>query len=624
MLGGYMGKILSVDLSRGAVSEESLPEDILRDFVGGAGLGARIIFSRQKAGVDPLGPDNIFAVATGPFVGAPIPGATRYQVMAKSPLTGGWGDANAGGEFATCLKGAGCDAIFFTGISEKPVYLLIDEGKAELRDASHLWGKDTFDTEDMLQSELGQQTSIICVGPAGEKLSLISSVMNNKGRAAARSGLGAVMGSKRLKAVAVRGNMKAPAADEANLKQLRRKLLAKMNNPKRNSMVRMYRKWGNVGLMHTFVNSGASPYKNYGGSIADFPDLDKKIGADKIVAYRTKREACPGCPVGCSGRLKAGTGEYQWEAGALQPEFETMALGIKCLVGDVEAIIKASDIANRYGLDHCGLASAIAFAMECYENGLIDSHDTGGIELNWGNARAMVAMTEMIAERKGLGDTLADGVKVAAEKIGKGAEKYAIHVGGQDINVSDPRLANGLALGYMIDATPARHTVGSSFYSEGFIPVEGLGVRASWMHEYQGKGEDNRRLNGFQNVLNAAGLCLFMPYTGPMDGEALLECFKLVCGWDFTMDDIFNTGDRIATIRMAFNLREGINPVTDFKLPSRVVPPVLKGSGWPETDINTMLSDYLKAMDWDQKTFQPSRKRLEQLGLEDVAEALGV
>jgi len=624
MLGGYMGKILSVDLSRGAVSEESLPEELLRDFVGGAGLGARIIFSRQKAGVDPLGPDNIFAVATGPFVGAPIPGATRYQVMAKSPLTGGWGDANAGGDFATRLKGAGCDAIFFTGISEKPAYLLIDEGKAKLRDASHLWGKDTFDTEDMLQSELGQQTSIICVGPAGEKLSLISSVMNNKGRAAARSGLGAVMGSKRLKAVAVRGNMKTPAADEARLKQLRRKLLAKMNNPKRNSMVRMYRKWGNVGLMHTFVNSGASPYKNYGGSIADFPDLDKKIGADKVVAYRTKREACPGCPVGCSGRLKAGTGDYQWEAGALQPEFETMALGIKCLVNNVEAIIKASDIANRYGLDHCGLASAIAFAMECYENGLIDSHDTGGIELNWGNHRAMVAMTEMIAERKGLGDILADGVKVAAEKIGKGAEKYAIHVGGQDINVSDPRLANGLALGYMIDATPARHTVGSTFYSEGFIPVEGLGVRASWMHEYQGKGEDNRRLNGFQNVLNAAGLCLFMPYTGPIDGEALLECFKLVCGWDFTMDDVFNIGDRIATIRMAFNLREGINPVIDFKLPERVVPPVLKGSGWPETDISTMLNDYLKAMDWDQKTFQPRRERLEQLGLEDVAEALGV
>ena len=624
MANGYTGKILNVDLSSSTISEESLPEKLLRDFIGGAGLGARIIFSRQKAGADPLGPGNIFAIATGPFVGTPVPGATRFQVMAKSPLTGTWGDANAGGDFASRLKHAGCDAVFFSGISERPVYLLIDEGRAELRDASHLWGKDTFETEDILKSELGQELAIAGIGPAGENLSLISSVMTNKGRAAARSGLGAVMGSKKLKLVAVRGNLKVPLFDEAGLKKLRSKLIARTKDPRRNSLFRMYQKWGNVGLMRMFVRVGGRPYKNYGGSPVDFPDVDEKLGAAKVVAYQVKREACPGCPVGCQGRLKAGTGEFQWQAGAHKPEYESMAFGMKCLVDDVDAVIKACDITNRYGLDHCSTASTLAFAMECYENGLITSRDTGGIELNWGNARAMIDMTEMIAKRAGFGDILADGVKIAADKIGKGADKFAVHVHGQDIDISDPRVSNGLAFGYVADATPGRHTVGSTFFSETAPPPDGLGVNTSWAHEYQGKGEDNRRMNGFQNLLNATGVCQFMPYTGPSGADAMIECFKFVCGWDFTLDDILDIGDRIATIRMAINLREGINPITDFKLPERVMPPVLKGPGWTETNLNTMVEEYLKAMDWDQATFMPSRNRLEQLGLEDVAEALGV
>jgi len=345
-----MGKVFNVDLSARRIWEETLEEKMLRDFVGGAGLGARIIFSRQKAGVDPLGPDNIFAVVTGPFVGTPIPGATRFQVMAKSPLTGTWGDANAGGDFALHFKHAGGDAVFFSGISEKPVYLFIDEGKAELRDASHLWGKDTFETEDILKSELGQRIGIVSIGPAGEKLSLISAVITDKGRAAARSGLGAVMGSKKLKAIVVRGNLKVPLVAEARLKEVRRKLLAKTKDPRRNSLFRMYQKWGNVGLMHLFLRFGGRPYKNYGGAPADFPDVDAKLGAHRVIAYQFKREACPGCPVGCGGRLKAGTGEFPWEAGAHKPEYESMAFGMKCLVGDVEAVIKACDISNRYGV----------------------------------------------------------------------------------------------------------------------------------------------------------------------------------------------------------------------------------------------------------------------------------
>jgi len=625
MAGGYTGRVVNVDLSEGTVSDENLPEGLLRDFIGGAGLGARIIFSQQAARVDPLGAESIFAIATGPFTGTRVPGATRFQAMAKSPLTGGWGDANAGGDFATYLKRAGYDALFVRGISERPVYLLIDQGKVEVRDASHLWGRDTFETEDILRSELGQRIGIASIGPAGEKLSLISSVMTNKGRAAARSGLGAAMGAKRLKAVTARGNMRVPVAEEEKLKELRLRLVARTtSDPKRNSLFRMYRKFGNVGLMHRFIKVGANPYQNYSGTLADFPDVDECLGAHKVVAYQQRREPCPGCPVACGGRLKAGTGKFAWEAGALKPEFESMAFGMKCMVREVEAIIKACDICNRYGLDHSSVASTIAFAMECYENGLIGSGDTGGIELNWGNAKAMVQMTEMLARREGFGDVLADGVKVAAEKIGKGADEYAIHVHGQEIDISDPRISVGLALSYVMDATPARHTVGSTFYSEAAVVPDGLGVKQSLPWDYTGKGEDNRRLNGFHNLLNATGLCQFMAYTGPIDTQAMIDCFRFVCGWDFNLEELLDIGDRIATVRMAFNLREGINPITDFKLPARVMPLVQKEPGQPRGDLYSMRDDYLDAMSWDKSTCLPSRGRLEQLRMQDVADILGV
>jgi aldehyde:ferredoxin oxidoreductase len=628
MLGGYMGRILNVNLLTGAISQDELNEKLLRDFVGGAGLCARLLFSRQKAGVDPLGPENILGLMTGPFTGTPVPYSGRYQVVAKSPLTQTWGDANCGGDFGPYLKFAGFDGILFTGISEKPVYLLINNGKAELRDADHLWGKDSFETEDILKTELGAKTRVACIGPSGEKLSLISAVMTNKGRAAGRSGLGAVMGSKRLKAVAVKGSMRVPVVDRDGLVQLRRKYVERgKNEPEMGKLFNLHYKYGNVGLLRWALRLGAIPVKNYGGvAVYDFPDVAEKLGAKAIIAYQEKRDGCWGCPCQCGGRLRAGTGEYTWEAGAHKPEAESLAFGYKCLVGNLDAVIKACDIANRYGLDHCSAAATISFAMECYENGLITSGDTGGIELVWGNDRAVVAMTEMMAEREGFGDILADGVRVAAQKIGKGADEYALHVHGQEIDGSDPRPFPGWALGYAVDATPARHTVGCTYYIEATPAVpRGLHLKPMPPHVYTGKGEANKKLNGFHNLLNATGVCQFSAYHGVIDLENMPEFFKAVIGWDLTADDLFEIGDRIATIRMAFNLREGINPIEDFKIPGRAIghPPVKSGpQKGVEIDLNTMVREYLQAMDWDQVTFKPGRRRLEQLGLEDVAEVL--
>src|SRR4030042_284717 len=320
MARGYMRKILVVDLSKNELRDEVLDEKLCRQFIGGYGIGARVLFSRQKGGVDPLGPDNTFGILTGPFTGTPALSGTRFTVVGKSPLTGGWGDANSGGYFGAYMKFAGYDAVFFTGISEKPVYLFINNGKAELKDAAHLWGKDTYQTEDILKSELGKNVEVACIGQSGENLSRISAVISRT-RTAGRSGLGAVMGSKKLKAVAVKGNMKVPLADEKRTSELREKYLGELGGH-----IVWLKPIGTPFLTVINAKDGRSPVKNFGGvGVIDFPDPEP-IGADAVMERKSKRFACYLCPIGCGGYMKAGTGEYKYEAGTRKPEYETIAM----------------------------------------------------------------------------------------------------------------------------------------------------------------------------------------------------------------------------------------------------------------------------------------------------------
>ena len=378
MARGYMGKILFVDLSRNRVRDEALDEKLCRQFIGGYGIGARILFSRQKAGVDPLGPDNTLGIISGPFSGTPALSGTRYTVVAKSPLTGGWGDANSGGYFGAFLKYAGYDAVFFNGISAKPVYLFINNGKAELRDAAHIWGKDTRQTEEILKLELGKDAEVACIGPSGENASLIAAVFNRT-RTAARSGLGAVMGSKKLKAVAVRGNMKVPLADDQGTRELRKKYTADLGGH-----IAWLKPFGTPFLVDIGVLSGDSPVKNWAGvGIIDFPDF-QPIAKEAVIAGMSKKFGCYQCPIACGGYMKAGTGEYKYAAGSRRPEYETIAMfGTNCLNNNLESILKASDICDRYGIDTISAGAAIALAIECYERGLITKKDTDGIEMTW-------------------------------------------------------------------------------------------------------------------------------------------------------------------------------------------------------------------------------------------------
>ncbi|MDO8687398.1 MAG: aldehyde ferredoxin oxidoreductase family protein [Dehalococcoidales bacterium] len=601
MAGGYMGKILFVNLSTGQIKEETPDEKLYRDFIGGYGIGARILFSRQKAGVDPLGPENILGLVTGPLTGTPAAMGNRYVAVAKSPLTGGWGDANSGGDFGPYLKFSGYDAVFFNGIADKPVYLFIDNGKAELRDAAHLWGKDAYETEDMLKAEHGRQTYVSCIGQSGEKLSLISCIITKRGAAAGRSGLGAVMGSKKLKAVAVKGNRPVPIADKAKAALLKRGYVKDLRATKWGPMSFYdgFHTYGTTVLTANSAHSGDTPVKNWGGvGVVDFPD-PSGLSGDVSIANKDKPENCWQCPLVCQALLKEGTGKYKYPAGTRRPEYETQAsFGTLCLNSNGESIAMANHICNAYGLDTISAGCTIAFAIECYENGLISKEDTGGIKLTWGNHQAIVAMTEKMAKREGFGDILADGVKVAAERIGKGAEEFAVHIGGQELGMHDPKLVQGRgqpsAARYQMDATPGRHT-------QGFGP------------------------SGFRgHVINAAGLCMFGYLGGEAFNQYIAGFMSSVTGWERSMEELLKCGERIANIRHAFNLREGINPM-QLPVNPRIIglPPQTEGPLKGVTsDIETQVRDNLKALDWDLVTAKPSKKKLLELGLDDVVKVL--
>ncbi len=595
MAQGYMGKLLFVDLSRGTLQDEELDEKLSRQFIGGYGIGARIVYSRQKANVDPLGPDNMLAFVTGPLTGTPVPFGCKYGVIVgKSPLTDGWGDANSGGDFGPYLKFAGYDGIFFTGVSTEPVYLLVRNGKPEIREASHLWGKDTIETEDALVAELGKGAKVASIGPAGERLNLISSIMNDHGRAAARSGVGAVMGSKRLKAVAVIGDAQVPLADKATVSSLRKECLANLTG-----LADIWRKFGTISGVATQSHNGDAPVKNWGGvGTRDFPNA-KLISDVNVTANMGKRHACYRCPVACSGYMKEGVGEYKYPAGTKRPEWETIvAFGTMCLNDNLDSIMLMNDICNRAGMDTISAGSTVAFAIECYENGLIDNKDTGGLELTWGNHQAILAVTKQMAQREGFGSVLADGSRVAAAKIGKGAEQYAVHVGGQEPGLHDPKFVSPLrdarphAARFQMDATPGRHM--QYFGPSGF---------------YQG------------HFLNASGLCWFISFLSSNAIETIPRFMSAVTGWDYSKEEMLKAGERIATIRHAVNLREGINPL-QLPVHPRIVgkPPLEEGPlAGVTADIEAQAYWNLGAMDWDRTTTKPSKRKLLELDLDDVA-----
>jgi aldehyde:ferredoxin oxidoreductase len=592
MLGGYTGQILWVDLSRAKTWIEFPDEKFYRSFIGGYGIGARILYSRQPGRISALGPENILGIVTGPLTGTAACFGCRFTAVAKSPLTDGWGDANCGGFFGPHLKFSGFDAIFFKGIAPGPVYLLVDEGQVQILEANHLWGQSTYFTEDDLMSRY-PGSHVLSIGPAGEKLSLISCLITDKGSAAGRSGLGAVMGSKKLKAIAVRGTRKPPVVDPGTAGNLRQ---AHIKGIKREILNELH-VFGTTSHTAASVHSGDSPVRNWGG--VGVRDLKEVSGLEREPLEKkvTARSGCWHCPIACRGKLKAGTQGYNYPLDTRRPEYETSAaFGSMCLNNNMDAISLANHICNSNGLDTISTGTTIAFAMECFEHGLITRADTEGIDLRWGDAQAMVNLAQKIARREGFGDILADGVKKAAQRIGRRTEEYAVHIGGQELGLHDPKFdfpafqGKPTAARFQMDATPGRHT-------SGFGP--------SQFKDY---------------VVNAAGLCLHSDLAAEDPEFYLVEYFKAIVGWDYSVEELRHTGERIENMRHVFTLREGDNPLLR-KVHPRIIgrPPFEEGPlAGVSPDIEGQIAVNLKALDWDPVTARPSRRKLIELGLEDV------
>jgi aldehyde:ferredoxin oxidoreductase len=627
MAGGYAGKMGFVDLTTGEIKVETLDEKLAREFIGGQGIGVRILFERQKKGIGPLGPESLLGFTTGPLTGTKVPTGGRYMAVCKSPLTGGWGDANSGGYFGAELKSAGWDAIFVSGQASTPKYIAIFDDRLEIKDADHLWGLDTIETEKSIQKDSGdKKIRIASIGPASEKLSLISGIVNDSGRIAARSGVGAVMGAKKLKAVAVRGTGKAPIADKEALDRLRQAFTKELRAM--GGFAQMLIKHGTCGLTGGLVASGATPVKNwrYTGK-QSFPNLDKIADADTIIAYQRRKYGCANCPIACGGIFNVSGGKYP-VGETHKPEYETIgAFGTMCMCDDLEAIIKLNDMCNRSGLDTISAGTALAFAMECFENGIITESDTDGISLTWGNSNAMVAMLQKMITREGFGDILADGVKVAAAKIGQGAEKFAMHVGGQEPGLHNALFLPSRGTGFVCDPTPGRHTAAPMARIDGgpgqFAPYPELKIEQFDRYAYSGKGPMSATASQYLQVGSSSGVCVMpMMFFG---NYPLIEFFNAVTGWDMDIAEVLTAGARIQTLRHSFNLREGIRPA-DVKLPARMAgdPPQQEGPVAGVTlDMDSLAREYRQAMGWDPDSGRPNDATLNKLGLKDLIKAFG-
>jgi aldehyde:ferredoxin oxidoreductase len=655
---GFFGEMLLVDLSRGTVEEEPLDPATYRDYLGGYGLGVRVLYERMPPGADPLGAENILGFTPGLLTGTGVPFSGRFMVVGKSPLTGGWGEANCGGHFGPALRATGFDGVFVSGVSAQPVYLLIDkgkdekEGRIELRDAGHLWGLDTVEAGRRLKEEVGRNAQVVCIGPGGEMRSLVAGIVTDGGRLAARSGLGAVMGAKRLKAVVVRGAQRVPIQHKRTLSRLNkeycqifrrkpsplfrhlprltrlvlplmRRFQIKFSMDSAQTIVYIYKEYGTCSGTAFNTEIGDAPVKNWRGVGArDFPlERSALISDDAVIQHRIRGYGCRHCPVGCGGILSLKGQRYTVEE-THKPEYETLAgFGSLLLNDDLESIIMMNDICDRYGLDAISVAAIVAFALECVEKGLIGREEADGLDLAWGNAETIVELVHRIARREGIGDLLADGVKRAAERIGKGSEVCAMHVGGQELPMHDSRYEPLLGLACLVDPTPARHTV----VNGGIYDVPSLrDIFASenlilpGQYEYEGKGALFALMNRYIQVVSCAGLCIFSLIMGQ---PPVREWINAATGWDLSLKELLHVGHRIQVLRHAFNLREGIRP-GDFSLPVRAVgiPPLEDGPLKGVTlDMEAMIQDYFRAMEYDEATGVPTGELLESLGLSGIA-----
>ncbi len=620
---GYNGKILRVNLSTNTITEETPPELVYRTYMGGSALSLYFLLREQRAGVDPLGPENKLVFMSSVVSGAPLPGLTRYTVAARSPLTGAFGEAEAGGFWGPELKMAGFDGVIVEGHSPKPVYLWIKDGKGEIRDAGHLRGKETGETERLIREELGDsRIRVAQCGPAGENLVRYACVVNELKHANGRTGMGAVMGSKNLRAIAVRGTKRLPLANPERVREIGKEVVKQI---KQSPLAQNLKKFGTPFFVMPLQNSGILPTRNF--QMGQFEGAEAISGETMTDTILQRSEGCYACAVQCKRSVKV-DGEYTARPEYGGPEYETVAsLGSFCSIDNLAAIAHGNEMCNRWGLDTISTGVCIAFAMECTERGILISDETDGIDLRFGNVDGMLEMIRKIAFREGFGDILAEGVKRAAEKIGKGAEKYAHHIKGQELPMHDPRGKQGLTLSYATSATGADHIEAphdTSFLTDG--PMLKAANPAGVLEPTTALEMGPKKIRQFVhlqliwNFFNSLGVCNFAaaPYTAfPL--VTLAEAVEAVTGWNTSLFELMELGERTITMGRVFNIREGLSS-RDDNLPDRLYEPLEPGTPrekqFTREDFKRALKLYYEAMGWDPQTGVPTEGRLSYLGLD--------
>ena len=605
---GYAGRVLIVDLDIGRTRAEQLNTDFAKKYVGGIGLGMRLWIDHTKQGVDPLGPDNTLVLALGPVSGTMFPtGGNGHAFIAKSPATNGVGEAVSHGTFGAELKRAGYDAVVIKGKSEKPVYLWIDDDSVQLLDASNLMGKSPSETEDAIKDELGDYyVRVASIGLAGEKLSRIACIINEKTRAAGRTGLGAVMGSKNLKAIAVRGTRDITVAKPDEFMDMVQEFHERMKGP----ATQKYRTLGTVENILINNTLYCMPTRNY--SSAHFEDAEKVSGEALNENYVAKIIACNSCPMRCEHEAVVREGPYKGTMARM--EYESLwALGPYCGVNRLDAIIKAAELCNYYGMDAQSTGVVVGFAMDCHENGIL-SHEELGVDAHFGNADALVQLVEKMGKREGIGDVLADGVRMAAAKLDKNSEQFAQHIKGLEVTGYDLRCLKTAALSFAVSFRGADHTRSSAYALD-------LKGKVDRLKAERGRGKLVKELEDIYSLIDSFIVCKNAKATFYKELAELSKLYTLVTGNELAVEDLSASAERINTLARLINIREGLSRKDDT-LPWKVLNVPIpddgpaKGAIVTQEELDLMLDDYYDARGWNLEGV-PKVETLNRLGMEE-------
>jgi len=609
-MNGYMDRILHVDLDKGRMWDEPLNGDDARHFAGGSGLAARIIWDRVNSDTDPLGPQNPLVFMTGPLVGTAMPSAGRYSVCALSPLTGIWGEANSGGFFGPALRFAGYDGVVVTGCSDKPVWLSIVDGQAQLHDASGMWGSDSYRTQELVRAALGdQRTRVACIGVGGENKVSMAAIINDHGRAAGRTGMGAVMGSKKLKAIGLRGQARVPQADPERLKALARDIIADLQDA---ILPRALRLGGTAATVDSMIMYGDMPAAYYQqGYWEQAANLSGLLMAEQ---YQNKIYACYRCPIGCGRETRAPRYNVDRVDG---PEYETIsAFGSLMMIDDLQAVIYAGHLCNVYGLDTISAGCTIALACEMFHRGVISGADTGGVEIRYGDIATMHRLIEMIARREGFGEALSQGSAALAERFG--VPDLAVTVKRLEVAMHDPRAFTGMAVTYALSPCGGSHMQGDMYGVDmGQCEVPEIGIEAGDRFESsEEKGRTGARIQAWRNLYNSLTLCQFQD----VGMQRMLTALKCTAGWDLSSTDLYNMGKRIVTLKRLLNMRRGVTRAHDA-LPALLLKSLKDGGTEGNVpDMDVLLRGAYAELGWDPGSGAPTREAMGQLGLSPLVE----